>query len=675
MAPTVTSPHAAHLSNGHASDLGSLTAAASEQPEQEPPSTAVPPRRRRSRMANLGVRQRLTLHSLLIMALPLAAAIFVGLSTAGELVGETEQRELQRVSAALRSDIDASALRASTLATGLATTPAIAEAFAARDRDALAAEVLPSFERLEQDLGVAQVHFHEPPATSFFRAHEPEQFGDDLSGFRATVVTANAERSPVTGLEAGRFGLGLRAVIPISWEGEHVGTVEVGTSFGAAFFERFAAANDIEVAFFLAEGTDGTGVPSFATYASTLGDQLPVGSDELLAVLGGQPLTATFESAGSTLAARFEPVTDFSGDAIGVSMVAVDTGELQAILTRQQLRYLGVALVLLLGGGGAAWLFARELSQPLAEIRRVLRHARQGDLSERIEVTRGDEIGAMGKDVNETFDRLMRLMREVSDNSQTLAAAADEMSAVGEQLEANATETAARATTATGAAKDVSGNVNAIASASQQMSSAIDEIARNANTASTVASRGVVVTDETVAAMELLGQSSAEIEAVVTLISEIAGQTHLLALNANIEAARAGDAGRAFAVVANEIGTLARRTATESNTISDRIRSIRQHTDTSIECMSAVSETMGEISELQVSIASAVEEQAATTAEIGRSVSEAALTTEAIADAVESVSEGTDETRQAAGDTAGSARELHELAGRLRTSISFYTGS
>lgn len=674
MAPTVTSAHAA-TSNGRVSQLGSLADAPPEQHEPEPPPSTDRPQGLRERASNLGVRQRLTMHSLLIMALPLAAAILVGLSTAGELVGETEERELQRVSAGLRSDIDASALRAATLATGLATTPAIAEAFAARDRDALAAEVQPSFDRLEQDHGVAQVQFHEPPATSFFRAHEPEEFGDDLSSFRATVVAANSELAPITGLEAGRFGLGLRAVVPINVEGQHVGTVEVGTSFGAAFFERFAAANDVEVAFYLVEDPGSAGASTFTTYASTLGDQLPVGSDELLAVLAGQPLTTTFDAAGSSLAARFEPVADFSGTPIGVSMVAVTTDELQAILTSQRLRYLAVALVLLLGGGAAAWMFARELSRPLAEIRRVLDRARQGDLSERIEVTRGDEIGAMGHDVNETFDRLLRLMREVSDNSQTLAAAADEMSAVGEQLEANAAETAARATTATGAAKDVSGNVGSIASATQQMSSAVDEIARNANTASTVASRGVVVTDETVAAMEMLGQSSAEIEAVVTLISEIAGQTHLLALNANIEAARAGEAGRAFAVVANEIGTLARRTATESNTISDRIRSIREHTDTSIRCMSAVSETMGEISELQVSIASAVEEQAVTTAEIGRSVSDAALATESIADAVESVSQGTDETRQAAGDTAGSARELHELAGGLRASIAYYAGS
>lgn len=156
MAPTVTSAHAA-TSNGRVSQLGSLADAPPEQHEPEPPPSTDRPQGLRERASNLGVRQRLTMHSLLIMALPLAAAILVGLSTAGVLVGETEERELQRVSAGLRSDIDASALRAATLATGLATTPAIAEAFAARDRDALAAEVQPSFDRLEQDHGVAQV--------------------------------------------------------------------------------------------------------------------------------------------------------------------------------------------------------------------------------------------------------------------------------------------------------------------------------------------------------------------------------------------------------------------------------------------------------------------------------------------------------------------------------------
>lgn len=685
MGSPTTSDEQLVSTNGHGPRVDPFAAAVgvandprgTAQPTGEHDRPPEPPRPRGllTLLRHQNLRQRLTLHSLLIMAVTLGAAAIVALWSTGALVAEAEQRDLQRVSDALESDLDTSALRAATLATGLATTPAIAEAFAQRDRDALAALVIPSFERLQADFGVAQVHFHEPPAVSFLRAHEPEEFGDDLSGFRETVVVANADRTVITGLEGGRFGLGLRAVVPIDWDGAHAGTVEVGTSLGDSFFTRFAAVNEVDVALYLADAGEGAGGPTFTTYASSIGDVPAIGNAELVEVLRGEVRHASFDHAGASMTARYAPVYDFAGTAIGVSMVAVPNDDLRAILTRERLGFLALAVALLMVGGVTASLFARELSRPITEIQRVLGRARDGDLSTRAAVDRGDEIGVMARDVNETFDRLGLLMRDVAVNAETLAAAADEMSAVGQQLEANASETADRAVIATDAAKAVSDNVGSIAGASHQMSAAVEEIARNANDATSVANRGVVVTDETVAAMEKLGESSAEIDAVVSLISEIAGQTHLLALNANIEAARAGDAGRAFAVVANEIGTLARRTATESETISDRIRGIRADTETSVGAMSAVSETMREISELQTSIASAVEEQAATTAEIGRSVSDAAEATGEIAHAVESVSEGTGETRQAAGDTASAARELHDLAGRLRDSIAYYAGS
>lgn len=623
-------------------------------------------------LRDLPVRRRLTLHSLVILSIALGVSITVGLATAGQLIEQAEQTELQRLSDALASELDNDAYRAATLATGLSTTTAVAEAFADRDRERLEALVLPGFAQLQSELGIAQVHFHEPPATSFFRAHEPEAFGDDLSGFRQTVVAANREQTLITGLETGRFGLGLRAVVPVRWEDAHVGTVEVGTSFGAAFFERFAAANDAAVAFYLADGGDGFGGVGFTTYASTVGEAPTLDTATLAEVLRGTTHHAGFTAAGTSLTARYEAVTDFAGAPIGVVMVAVPDEALRAIYRSDRLTLLGLAVLLLVAGAVAAWWFARDLSRPLEATREVLRRARAGDLSSRVTIERNDEVGAIGHDVNATLTRLGQLMHDVADNAETLAAAADEMSAVGQQLETNAADTADRAVLATEAAHAVSGSIGSIASASHQLSGAIEEIARNANDATGVARRGVAVTDETVAAMEQLGESSAEIDTIVSLISEIAGQTHLLALNANIEAARAGDAGRAFAVVANEIGTLARRTAVESETISERIRSIRTATATSVTAMTAVSETMGEISELQVSIASAVEEQAATTAEIGRSVAVAADTSAEIASAMSSVSEGTGETRQAAGDTARAARELHTVAGQLQGSVAYY---
>ena len=81
----------------------------------------------------------------------------------------------------------------------------------------------------------ASVPVPSAPATSFLRVHKPQKFGDDLSGFRKTVVATNTQKTTIMGLERGRAGIGVRGVVPIAHEGSHVGSIEFGLSFGKDF--------------------------------------------------------------------------------------------------------------------------------------------------------------------------------------------------------------------------------------------------------------------------------------------------------------------------------------------------------------------------------------------------------------------------------------------------------
>jgi hypothetical protein len=104
--------------------------------------------------------------------------------------------------------------------------------FIRQDRQALAENLVDFYEKiLKKKYGIDQLQFHLPPATSFFRAHKPESFGDDLSAFRKTVVAANAEKTQIIGLEVGRAGPGLRVIFPIFKGIDHVGSVEFGLDF------------------------------------------------------------------------------------------------------------------------------------------------------------------------------------------------------------------------------------------------------------------------------------------------------------------------------------------------------------------------------------------------------------------------------------------------------------
>lgn len=100
---------------------------------------------------------------------------------------------------------------------------------AAGDRDGLINKYKAYYESVK-DSGVVQFQFHTPPATSFLRLHKTSKFGDDLSAFRGTVVQANSTLKPVIGLEVGKGGPGLRSVFPVSYQGQHVGSVEFGGS-------------------------------------------------------------------------------------------------------------------------------------------------------------------------------------------------------------------------------------------------------------------------------------------------------------------------------------------------------------------------------------------------------------------------------------------------------------
>jgi len=109
--------------------------------------------------------------------------------------------------------------------------PDIKKLFAEKNREELSSNLLPLYKStLKKKHGIQQFQFHNTNSTSFLRLHKPQKFGDDLSSFRATVVKANSTASIVSGLEVGRGGPGLRVVYPIEYEGQHVGTVELGLS-------------------------------------------------------------------------------------------------------------------------------------------------------------------------------------------------------------------------------------------------------------------------------------------------------------------------------------------------------------------------------------------------------------------------------------------------------------
>jgi methyl-accepting chemotaxis protein len=207
--------------------------------------------------------------------------------------------------------------------------------------------------------------------------------------------------------------------------------------------------------------------------------------------------------------------------------------------------------------------------------------------------------------------------------------------------------------------------VQTVAAATEQMSASIREIAEGASEAARVADAAAALSITTSDAVTKLGASSAEVGEVLAFINTIAEQTNLLALNATIEAARAGEAGKGFAVVASEVKELAHETAKATEDIARRIGTIQADADAAVLAITQISDVIRKVNELQSTIASAVEEQQATTAEISRNVAEAASGSSEIAGNVSGVALAAHETSEGAALALGASDDLATMAGRL----------
>ncbi|MGJ5813053.1 MCP four helix bundle domain-containing protein [Paludibaculum fermentans] len=309
---------------------------------------------------------------------------------------------------------------------------------------------------------------------------------------------------------------------------------------------------------------------------------------------------------------------------------------------------------------------------PMQESSAVLSRIAQSDLTARVQGNyRGDharlkdDIGRMAQDLHDSI-------RSFSQNTQTVASSAEQLTAVSHQMAGNAEETATQANVVASASDEVSRNVTAVAAGAEQMQASIREIAKNANEAARVARNAVSAAHTTNETVNKLGDSSQEIGKVIKVITSIAQQTNLLALNATIEAARAGEAGKGFAVVANEVKELAKQTAKATEEIGGKIEAIQADTKEAVKAIGDIGAIINQINDISNSIASAVEEQTVTTNEIGRSVHEAAKGTNAIASNISGVAEAAKSTTKGATETQRAAAELSRMAAQLQGVVSKY---
>ena len=261
------------------------------------------------------------------------------------------------------------------------------------------------------------------------------------------------------------------------------------------------------------------------------------------------------------------------------------------------------------------------------------------------------------------FDNVIKLVLG------TVGSASRQMENSAQSMQAAAEETNVQSTAVAAASEQAAANVQTVASATEELSSSISEISRQVTESSKVVTKAVEEANRTKDMVRGLDEAASRIGKVVALITDIAEQTNLLALNATIEAARAGEAGKGFAVVASEVKNLANQTAKATEEIGGQISGIQQATQSSVEAIEQIFKTIENVNQISTTIASAVEEQGAATQEIARNVEQAAAGTQEVSSNISGVTQAAGETGQVATQVLEAAQELARQSTTLRSEV------
>ena len=266
----------------------------------------------------------------------------------------------------------------------------------------------------------------------------------------------------------------------------------------------------------------------------------------------------------------------------------------------------------------------------------------------------------------------MRIVENVENVLGVVAKEANELQAVSTQLTNSANDTNEKAVIVSAAAEEATTNVQTVASATEELSVSISEISGQVTNASEIAQQAVGEVNSANETIVGLSDASTKIGNVIGLINDIAEQTNLLALNATIEAARAGEAGKGFAVVASEVKSLASQTAKATDEISNQIGQMQSTTQNAVSSMEGISSIIQKIEETAAGIAAAVEEQSAATSDIASNIQQAAQGTSEVSSNIQDVTVAAQQSGEAAQSVNTAADLLADESNKLKEQVAAF---
>lgn len=459
------------------------------------------------------------------------------ISTAIERKNKFLQAEELRLKARYNSvqrGFEDEAHMATALALVVASMPDVQNAFASRDRQHLKDLTMPFFKQEKERLSLAQFQFHTPPATSFLRLHKPQKFDDDLSSFRYTVLEVNSRKNVVSGIEKGVAGFGIRGVVPVFIDKNHIGSVEFGIKLNNKLLASMKKTMEVDISAIVPDGS------AFKYLAKTHSLAIPEKSYPWLRKIMEQGTIQTRQTKreGKDFLTVYGPLRDYSNKVVGILAIPSDISVTTAAIRMNIYKLAGAGLsMLLLTITAVYFLMDYLINKPMKQMIEKFQLAGNGDLTVHLESTRLhsvncsstrncgktdcssygqecmcwersgsfsskvecprilsgdytdcrdcevykasvlDEFAELSTTFNAFLGNIRRMLIDIKGSTYEMSDSSAELSELADGMQAGTESASGRTQAVAGAAEEMSSNMNAVAAASEEASTNVNMVA------------------------------------------------------------------------------------------------------------------------------------------------------------------------------------------------------